>query len=870
MPDEKVLQILIRAKDQASKVLKRVGAAAKKAMKVAAVAVAAFAAFSVAKFVEFEGQMNEVFTLMPDISADAMDEMTDQVKDFSREFGTLPNEVVPALYSAISAGVPADNVFDFLEVAQKAAVGGVTDLETAVDGISSVVNAYGSDVISASEASDIMFTGVRLGKTTFDELAASLFQVIPTAASLGVSFEDVTAAIAVMTAQGTPTSVATTQIRGLFVELSKSTTVVSQKFQELSGQSFAEFISTGGDVASALEILAEDAGPAVVQVMKDLQTEGSDLNKVFKEEAGESIEAFLAGGGTLTEALNMVADEAGFTGDAMTDMFGSVEAANAALAITSGGGDAFSAALEEMGASAGATEEAYATMEKGLGRSFDKIKAALVVTAIEFGEKLAPVVAKFAEWLIANMPKIQATVTGAFRVMGRWIRSGVKAWKDIKEALASFSGSAAAGNTVTWFQNIGDTIKRFVRAIPGIWEKFQPVIAGFREALAPALQELAPTWEALMNLFEAAKPILGVIAALFGAVLVGRIKMFLGILKGVIKMFRGMVKIITGIMNIIVGIFTLDLQRIQTGFLEVFSGIANIVSGFFSAIIDGVSGFVTGIIDFFKFLFDALVGGSIVPDMINAIIDWFVNLYDSALEWVMLLVNGVKDWFVKLKDGIIETATNAVNLVKDRFAELRDGVLSRVTALRDLVMGVIITLKDRILARITDLKDLLSSAWDTIKDAGASAFQWLSDTIDGIFSGIASFARGYVNTIIGVINLLIGGFNTVIGLASKIPIIGDKIAGFKIPEIPQLALGAIVTAPTLAVVGDNKREPEAVLPLSRLDSMLKNSGGGGPVFQRGAFDGAVFQVSPQTGSASDFFDSMQDVGLEVNGRKGLE
>ena len=91
----------------------------------------------------------------------------------------IPGEVLPALYQAISAGVPSDNVFDFLETANKAAVGGITDLSTSVDGITSVVNAYGSDVISAAEASDLMFTAVKEGKTDFGQLSDSLFQVIP-------------------------------------------------------------------------------------------------------------------------------------------------------------------------------------------------------------------------------------------------------------------------------------------------------------------------------------------------------------------------------------------------------------------------------------------------------------------------------------------------------------------------------------------------------------------------------------------------------------------------------------------------------------------------------------------------------------------
>ena len=53
----------------------------------------------------------------------------------------------------------------FLETAQKGAVAGVSDVSTAVDGLSSVVNAWGEKNITAAQASDLMFTAVKEGKT---------------------------------------------------------------------------------------------------------------------------------------------------------------------------------------------------------------------------------------------------------------------------------------------------------------------------------------------------------------------------------------------------------------------------------------------------------------------------------------------------------------------------------------------------------------------------------------------------------------------------------------------------------------------------------------------------------------------------------
>ena len=192
----------------------------KKVGKIGAQAGLAFAGVAagvatkgISAFADFEKGMNEVMTLLPGAGEEAFGELSDQVKDFSKEFGVLPDKAIPALYSALSAGVPKDSVFEFMEIAQKAAKGGVTELETAVDALSSVVNAYGSEVIGATEASDLMFTAVRLGKTTFEEISKSIFQMAPIASAVGIPFKDLTASVANLTAQGTPTAVAATQMK---------------------------------------------------------------------------------------------------------------------------------------------------------------------------------------------------------------------------------------------------------------------------------------------------------------------------------------------------------------------------------------------------------------------------------------------------------------------------------------------------------------------------------------------------------------------------------------------------------------------------------------------------------------------------------
>lgn len=355
-------------------------------------ALAGGAAYSLAAFTDFDTGMREVLTLMPGISQDAMDDMTGQVKDFATEFGVLPDEVIPALYQALSAGVPPGNVFEFLETAQMAARAGVTDLETAVDGLTSTVNAYGAENISAAQASDLMFTAVRLGKTTFEELSASLFQVNPVAASLGVSFDQVTAALATMTAQGVPTSVATTQLRQMLVELSDSGGELGRTFADLSGQSFTDFVASGGTVQDALGLLQQHA-----------QDSGVGLG----------------------------------------ELFGSVEAGQAALALTGANAETFASNLDAMGDSAGATEQAYDQMSEGMQFQLDRLKAAGAVFAVTFGASLASVAAPALE-LAADL--MEAFGEGGIRGAIDELRStleGMPGWMQVALGAAGLGGLAA-------------------------------------------------------------------------------------------------------------------------------------------------------------------------------------------------------------------------------------------------------------------------------------------------------------------------------------------------------------------------------------------------------------------------------------------
>lgn len=183
-----------------------------------AFAQAAKEAYSFEK--QFQQSMKGVATLSSGIKGSLTDYMN-QVIEITRMVPIAGDEAAKALYQIVSAGHDGANGMKILEVSAKAAIGGVTDTATSADGITTLLNAYKLDVSEAEKISDQLFTTVRLGKTSFGELGKSIAQVAPIAASYGVETDQVLAAVATLTKQGTPTAQAMTQIRASIIAVSK-------------------------------------------------------------------------------------------------------------------------------------------------------------------------------------------------------------------------------------------------------------------------------------------------------------------------------------------------------------------------------------------------------------------------------------------------------------------------------------------------------------------------------------------------------------------------------------------------------------------------------------------------------------------------
>lgn len=212
---------------------------------------------------DFETAMAKISTIA-DPAAKSISAIQKEITDLSNKTGMAASDLAEATYEAISSGINTADAVKFTGEASKLAAAGFTDASSAVDVLTTILNAYGLSAEETTHISDVLIKTQNLGKTTVDELSSSIGRVIPTANAFGVSVEQLGTAYSFMTSRGIATTESTTYLNGMLNELGKSGTTVSDTLQKKTGKSFQELMADGYSLRDVLGILQESADEAGV------------------------------------------------------------------------------------------------------------------------------------------------------------------------------------------------------------------------------------------------------------------------------------------------------------------------------------------------------------------------------------------------------------------------------------------------------------------------------------------------------------------------------------------------------------------------------------------------------------------------------
>lgn len=267
---------------------------------------------------------------------------TRRISDMS---GIAQKEIAESMYDALSSGVDPRKVVGFTESAVKLTKAGFTDMGTAIDSTTTVLNAYGKEADSVSKIHDIFVKTQDLGKITVDQLGQSIGRVIPIAASSGVKLNQLGATYAILTARGIEAAQSTTAINSLLAELSSTGTKADKTLRQATGKSF-------------------------VQLTKD--------------------------GKNLGEVLKILEDSAKKSGLSLNDMFGNINATKAATSLATAGVEEYNRVLGQMNNSTGSVDANFNAMA-GPAEKLNKATNRLKNNLIDLGGQASPYIEQLAD-----------------------------------------------------------------------------------------------------------------------------------------------------------------------------------------------------------------------------------------------------------------------------------------------------------------------------------------------------------------------------------------------------------------------------------------------------------------------------------------
>ena len=177
-------------------------------------AIAAGLTPAISKFIELQTGMAEVNTILGD-SFKNMEGLSAGALEVFKKYPVELGKTTKGLFDLVSASVKPARALEALDLSARAALAGVTDIATTADIGTTIMNNYGIGVDGLEGIFDKLFLTVRKGKTTMGELGQFMGNLVPIAAAAHVEFNQVASAIAVMTAKGIKTDVATTALKNL-------------------------------------------------------------------------------------------------------------------------------------------------------------------------------------------------------------------------------------------------------------------------------------------------------------------------------------------------------------------------------------------------------------------------------------------------------------------------------------------------------------------------------------------------------------------------------------------------------------------------------------------------------------------------------
>ena len=478
--------------------------------------------------------------------------------DMSKQYPISAKEVADAMYSMISVGYDFDSMMRVLPEAAQLAVGGNMDLAEAVDTVINVFGAYGDGIYSAADVTNILAKAVGVGKWELGDFTDEIMRNIGSAANLGISFDELSAANVLLQSRFTSAEVAGTSLNTMLSRLVDPTVVA--KLEKMG----VKVKDNEGNFVGLESVLQ--------QLRTALENTGGDVDRT-----GAIIDLFGQDGAKAAMALLDQVDALGEMSDGMNDAEQKTQSFNTVVESTGSkleiANNKLEAAKIALGEEMAPAVETTAGLVGGLADAISELPEPL--------QGLAGMAIYASQGFAALGPALMGLA--ALKTLGLGAIIG-----SITTALSGLAGTITSALTVALSGLAGGIIGGILLGLAGAWVLLETGVLDMLSDIG-RLIESSDLGNVIMNAMQSVLWPLGMLGSLIIDLVSGNWDLSI-IAEHMAEPFRqgtsGISDALSGIGGILSGSFSLIAEafsalggRVQEAFSNLFTGISEFIVG---------------------------------------------------------------------------------------------------------------------------------------------------------------------------------------------------------------------------------------------------------------------------------------------------
>ena len=369
-------------------------------------------------YASFEAKLSEVKAISG-ASAIEMEKLNAKAAEMGRTTKFTATEAGDALKYMAMAGWKAEDMLNGIEGIMYLAAASGEELGTVSDIVTDAMTAFGLKAEEASHFADVLAVASSNSNTNVSMLGESFKYIAPLAGSLGFTIEDTATALGLMANSGIKASMSGTALRGALTSMlnpSKKAAAAMEKY----GISMKN---------------PDGSSKTLMQITENLRASFGDLDAAILNADGDindsdSILGLAKAAGKSAEQMEKL--------EAVSTLFGD-RALPGMLSIIQASEKDFKKLSSAIANSEGAAKSMSEIMLDNLQGSLVLLQSAADGVKSSIGERLAPYLRQFVEWLTAKMPDIQNAINqmlDSIEAKIQWVKQtmqeimGSAEWKD--------------------------------------------------------------------------------------------------------------------------------------------------------------------------------------------------------------------------------------------------------------------------------------------------------------------------------------------------------------------------------------------------------------------------------------------------------